>query len=128
MAKTLKPSSADDDLFNQVRSLSEKLWLAGVGAVVTVQRKGGEWLTSLIEEGKKVESRLAASVPASRLTPPKKSLSPEQVEQLEALFQERVARALARLQVPTHQELQLLHRRMDQLSQSIRLLRQQLGD
>ncbi len=129
MAKTLYRTSDRDDLLQQLKDLSGKLWLAGIGAFVTVQRKGGKLLTNLIEEGKKLESRLVSSSAANRSAgPPKKQLTPDQMEQLEELFQQRVDRALQRLQVPTHQELRVLQRRMDELSAAIQLLGEELGD
>jgi hypothetical protein len=124
MAKTLNSAPDDKDLFNQLKDFAEKLRLAGWGAVLTVQRKGGRLLESLIEEGKQLEASFSPSASGAPAAPPprRKHLTPQQLEQLEDIFQERVARVLRRLQVPTLQEVQELRRRMDMLAKTIRAL------
>jgi len=123
MTKTPHRSSDSDDMLDQLSGVMQKLRLAGLGAVSTVQRVGGQWLDSLVEEGKKLEARfnpMATRTPAT--VPPKKSLTSQQIEQLEEIFQERVARALQHLQIPTRQDLENLHRKMDALAETIKAL------
>ena len=120
MAKTLNSAPDDKDLFDQLKDFAEKLRLAGLGAVLTVQREGGRLLESLIEEGKQLEASFSPSAAAP--PPRRKHLTPQQLEQLEDLFQERVARVVRRLQVPTLQEVQELRQRMDLLARTIRAL------
>ena len=123
MAKIPNRPSNSDDLLDQPLDMMQKLRLAGLGAVSTVQRVGGQWLDTLIEEGKKLEARFNPM--ASRTTaptPPKKVLTPQQVEQLEEIFQERVARALQHLQIPTRRDLEKLHRKMDVLDKTLKAL------
>jgi len=122
MAKTPnRPSDSDDQL--DPLDVMQKLRLAGLGVVSTVQRVGGQWLDILIEEGKKLEARfnpMASRTPTT--APPKKELTPQQLEQLEDIFQERVGRALQRLQIPTRRDLEKLHRKMDALDKTIKAL------
>ena len=123
MAKTPNRLNDSDDLLDQVLDVMHKLRLAGLGAVSTVQRVGGQWLDTLIEEGKKLEARFNPM--ASRTTataPPKKAITSQQMEQLEEIFQERVARALQRLQIPTRRDLEKLRRKMDALDETIKAL------
>lgn len=119
MAKTLNSAPDDEDLFNQLKDFAEKLRLAGLGAFSTVQREGGSLLESLVEEGKQLEASFS---PPAAAPPPRKPLEPPQMEQLENLFQERVARVLQRLQVPTLQEVKELRRQMDALTKAIKAL------
>jgi poly(hydroxyalkanoate) granule-associated protein len=123
MTKTLNSAPDREDLFNQLKGVAERLRLAGLGAVSTVQRKGGSLLASLIEEGKQLEATFNPSASrALAAPPPRKHLTPQQLQQLEDLFQERVARVLQRLQVPTLQEVQELRRQMDALAKTIKRL------
>ena len=122
MAKTPNRPSDSDDQVDQL-DVMQKLRLAGLGAVSTVQRIGGQWLDALIEEGKKLEARFNPMASRTSATaPPKKALTSQQMEQLEEIFQERVARALQRLQIPTRRDLEKLHRKMDALDKTIKAL------
>ena len=126
MTKTPNQPTKGNDLLDQVLDVMQKLRLAGLGAVSTVQRVGGQWVDTLIEEGKKLEARFNPM--ASRIattTPPKKALTAQQLEQLEEIFQARVARALQHLQIPTRQDLDKLHRKMDALEETIKALRKE---
>jgi len=123
MTKTPNRLSDSDDLLDQLLEVTHKLRLAGLGAVSTVQRVGGQWLDTLVEEGKKLEARFnPMATRTSATAPPKKVLTPQQIEQLEEIFQERVARALQRLQIPTRQDLEKLNRKMDALDETLKAL------
>jgi poly(hydroxyalkanoate) granule-associated protein len=119
MTKRLHSATDSEDLFHQLKDLTEKFRLVGLGVFSKAQRTGGELLESLIEEGKKLEASFNPSVSRTPATPP---LKPQQLEQLEKLFEDRVARALQHLRVPTRRELQALHRQMDVLSERIKAL------
>ena len=121
MTKTPNHPTKSDDLLDQVLDVMQKLRLAGLGAVSTVQRVGGQWLGTLIEEGKKLEARFSPMASSTSTTaPPKKALTAQQMEQLEEIFQARVARALQHLQIPTRRDLDKLHRKMDALEEMIK--------
>ena len=121
MAKTLSSARPKENMMvTLVRDIAHQLWLAGLGAAAKAQEKGGELLESLIEEGEKVEAR-AKGVTAIH-TEPSNAIHPQNVENLEKIFQDRVARALKKLDVPTQADLQDLNQRMDALSQHIATL------
>ena len=121
MAKTLSSARPKENMMvTLVRDIAHQLWLAGLGAAAKAQEKGGELLESLIEEGEKVEAR-AKGVTAIH-TEPGNAIHPQNVENLEKIFQDRVARALKKLDVPTQADLQDLNQRMDALSQHIATL------
>ena len=122
MAKTPNRLSNSDDLPDQALDVMQKLRLAGLGAVSTVRRVGGQWLDSLVEEGKKFEARFNPMATKTTAAPSKKVLTTQQIEQLEEIFHERVARALQRLQIPTQRDLEDLHRKMDALDETIKAL------
>ena len=128
MTKTPNQPTKGNDLLDQVLDVMQKLRLAGLGAVSTVQRVGGHWLDTLVEEGKKLEARFNPMASRnSTIAPPKKALTAQQMEQLEEIFQARVARALQHLQIPTRRDLDKLNRKMDALEETIKALRKE-GD
>ena len=99
MVKKLKPALDDESLANAVRASAAQIWQAGLGAFAKAQ-----------EEGSRVLSRL----------PGKPAKHPG--DKLEQVFEERVARALATIGVPDHDELGELRRRVDQLTQQVERL------
>jgi poly(hydroxyalkanoate) granule-associated protein len=122
MAKMLSSARPKEIMMvTLVRDIAHQLWLAGLGAAAKAQEKGGELLESLIEEGEKVEAR-AKGVTAIHTEPGNAILHPQNVENLEKIFQDRVERALKKLDVPTQADLQDLNQRMDALSQHIATL------
>ena len=127
MTKTPHRPSDSDDLLDQLLDVMQKLRLAGLGAVSTVQRVGGQWLDTLVEEGKKLEARFNPMATRTTAAPAKKALTAQQLEQLEEIFQERVARALQRLQIPTRRDLEKLNRKMDALDKTIKALGKEAG-
>ena len=99
MVKKLKPALDDESLAKAVRASAAQIWQAGLGAFAKAQ-----------EEGSRVLSRLPGK-------PAKHS-----GDKLEQVFEERVARALATIGVPDHDELGELRRRVDQLTQQVERL------
>ena len=87
------------------------IWLAGLGAFAKVGEEGGKLFETLIKEGEKVEkkARDAASVTLEGVqekageTRGKVADTWDKVEQL---FEDRLARVLNRMGVPSHDELQ----------------------
>ena len=107
-----------------VKGIAHQIRLATLGAVSRAQQTSGELFESLIEEGEKVEARIRSTLPSQvRVeTKPMRTQSPENLENLEEIFQERIKRSLKKLRVPTHQDLQDLSKKTDALSESIKEL------
>jgi hypothetical protein len=99
MVKKLTPALDDESLANAVRASAAQIWQAGLGAFAKAQ-----------EEGSRV-------LPRKPGKPAKHS-----GDKLEQVFEERVARALATIGVPDHDELGELRRRVDQLAQQVERL------
>lgn len=112
-----------------------EVWLAGLGAVVKAQRGAPKLLEELIAEGARfqedkqglaeqtfrrlvgdAQAQFKAGVSQAR------GQASQALENLEAVFQTRVHRALAQLGVPSADELAVLSKRVDSLSQNVRKL------
>lgn len=109
-------------MISLAKGAAHQFRLAGLGAVSIAR----QFIDVLVEEGKRVEARGPLSLVHAPTTPagaaPTPKLSLENIEHLEDIFQDRIARSLAKLQVPTQQDLQVLHRQMDALSENIKTL------
>jgi poly(hydroxyalkanoate) granule-associated protein len=104
-----------------------QIWLAGLGAFAKTQEEGGKLFEALVKEGEKIEalSRKAADEMFEEVKSKVEEVrgkASEKLDKLEQAFQDRVARALNRLGVPTNDDIQEISKRLEALSDSIRKL------
>ena len=145
MASKLKnlKSKAEGNLAQTVRDSAQEIWLAGLGAFSKAQAEGGKVFEALVKEGSGLQKRtrelaegkLAGvagamsknfsratgdfSKAANDLTSKAQSTATETWDKLEQVFEDRVARALNRLGVPTQREVQSLAKRIEELTASV---------
>ena len=93
------------------------IWLAGLGALARAQREGPKLFESLVEEGGSLEERQRATRAAEV-----RSKAGETIDNLEAIFQSRVQKALQQLGMPTSKEINALSRKVNELNQSVHAL------
>jgi poly(hydroxyalkanoate) granule-associated protein len=98
----------------------QKMWLAGLGVVTLAQEEGGKLFDTLIEAGKQVEKAMPSPTAAIKGA----SDGAEQVwQRLQDMIDTQITGALHRLGVPTKDEIDLLTKRIEQLTESIEALR-----
>lgn len=119
MAGKLKEETAASDSKSNVMDGARQIWLAGLGAFARTTGEGSKLFNSLVEEGEKVQSRSrsAASEAAERAA--------GNFDRIEQIFEDRVARVLARLGVPSNDDVQQLSRHVQQLTEAVRRLREE---
>lgn len=115
-----------------VVDVGHQIWLAGIGALARAQREGPKLFESLVEEGSSVAKRQRAD--AKRLvqdawegmretidtrTAGVRGKASETMENLEAIFQSRVQKALQQLGMPTSKEINALSRKVNELNRSV---------
>lgn len=131
MAKKLKELAEDGELAEAVRNSAQQVWQAGLGAFAKAQQEGGRVFSKLVEEGSAFQQRAehrAADVGAtvsgtvSKIADGVGKQASGSWDKLEQVFEERVARALATIGVPTQNEIAALHERIDQLSRQVAAL------
>jgi poly(hydroxyalkanoate) granule-associated protein len=131
MVKKLKTLAAagmkDSELAQTVRESAHQIWLAGLGAFAKTQEEGVKVFDALVKEGRAVETRtrkLAQSkVEEMTATVGKATKTATATwDKLEQVFEDRVARALQRLGVPTNKDIQSLAKRVEELTQSVHAL------
>lgn len=103
---------------------AQQVWLAGLGAFTRAQQEGSKVFDALVQEGLAMQ-RKAQSTAEARLNEASQKVShlaqefsqraSGQWNQLEGLFEERVARALQRLGIPSAEEVQALQARVADL-------------
>src|SRR6476661_7297026 len=127
-ARDAAPDASAADSSKSVLESSRQIWLAGLGAFSRAQAEGMKVFDSLVRQGEAVETktRQAASDTATAARHAAQSTARE-VQQmaggtwdkLEKVFEDRVARALARLGVHTQSDVERLSARVDALADAV---------
>ncbi|CAN7222043.1 phasin family protein [Acidovorax sp. LjRoot129] len=130
MVKKLQKLSADNkksnaQLSGTVKDSAQQIWLAGLGAFSKAQEEGGKVFEALVKEGLTIQRKTQAvaeekiSEATSRVTNMASDIGSKaqgQWDKLENIFEDRVAKALAKLGVPSARDLEALSARVDALS------------
>jgi len=134
MLKKMKAESAESsatgakDTSQSVLESSRQIWLAGLGAFSRAQAEGMKVFETLVKQGEALESRTkkAAFDTAAAATGAAKARAKEVQamaggtwDKLEQVFEDRVARALARLGVHTQTDVERLSARVDALAEAV---------
>ena len=113
--KELATETTETQLAAKVRESANQIWLAGLGAFSKAQKEGVKAFEALVAEGEKVQER-TKSVADARIAEVKAKAS-ETWDKLEQVFEERVARALHSLSVPSRKDIDVLSKRVAELTE-----------
>ncbi len=128
MVKKLKAQAEDKQLANAVRTSAQQIWQAGLGAFAKAQEEGGRVFAKLVKEGTELQKRTQklAEDKTSDVTSTVSKMAGDVGKQasgswdkLEQVFEERVARALSSIGVPTQGDIDDLTRRVEQLTAAV---------
>jgi poly(hydroxyalkanoate) granule-associated protein len=123
MVKKLKTLAKADDtqLASAVRASAQQIWQAGLGAFAKAQEEGGRVFTKLVKEGTDLQkrTRMMAEDKVSEVTSAVAEKANGSWDKLEQVFEDRVARALTTIGVPTQKDIQALTKRVEQLSKAV---------
>lgn len=130
MVKKLKTLAKTEDkqLASAVRTSAHQIWQAGLGAFAKAQEEGGKVFSKLVEEGNNLQRRTRSmaedrvSEVTDTVTKVADGVSKQASgswDKLEQVFEDRVARALSTIGVPTQKDIQELTKRVEQLSRAV---------
>jgi poly(hydroxyalkanoate) granule-associated protein len=102
------------DLAVKIRDSANQIWLAGLGAFSKAQHQGGEMFETLVAEGEKFQERTKTAVD-ERLAEVREKVT-ERWDKVDKVFEDRVGRALHALNVPTHKDIDVLSKRVHELT------------
>lgn len=118
----------DSQLASAVKDSAQQIWLAGMGAFAKAQAEGGKVFETLVKEGVSLQRRTQA-VAEERLgdVTGRMSAAASEVaskagaswDKLETIFEERTARALGKLGVPTAKDVEALTARVEELAAAV---------
>lgn len=136
MVKKLKKLSAENttsahtgaQLANSVKESAQQIWLAGLGAFSKAQAEGGKVFENLVKDGVGLQRKTQAAAEekiteaTSKMTDMANGITSKatgQWDKLENIFEDRVAKALNKLGVPSAKDVQALMQRVEELSKQI---------
>jgi poly(hydroxyalkanoate) granule-associated protein len=133
MVKKLKSiaGASDKQVADVVRDSAQQIWLAGLGAFGKAQEEGVKVFDALVREGKTLESRTrkmaetrvgVVSEKMGKAATRATEKANQTWDRLEQVFEDRVARALNRLGVPTNKDIHALAKRVEELNETVRRL------
>jgi poly(hydroxyalkanoate) granule-associated protein len=112
-------------LAGSVKDSAQQIWLAGMGAFSKAQAEGGKVFEALVKEGMNLQrkTQTVAEGKLSEVTHKMSGMASEvqaragqQWDKLESIFEQRTAKALAKLGVPSAKDVAALSARMDELT------------
>ena len=124
---------------DNIRDSAQQIWLAGLGAFAKAQQEGAKAFESLVKEGVGMQKRTQTAAEEGLAQAQAKmsgfanqfgsigSRATGQWGKLEGIFEERVARALEKLGVPSATSVAALNARVEALSAEVEALRAIVG-
>jgi len=118
----------DNQIAHNVRDSAQQIWAAGLAAFSKAQGEGGKVFETLVKEGMNLQKKTqsvaeqklgAVATKMSGMANEVGSKAGQQWDKLESIFEERVARALKSLGVPSGKDIGSLISRIDALSAAV---------
>lgn len=118
----------DSQLAQTVKESAQQIWLAGLGAFAKAQGEGTKMFDTLIKEGVSLHRKTQAVAGekigdvAGKMTAMAGEVGSKanaQWDKLESIFEERTARAMGKLGVPTAKDVAALAERVDALAAAV---------
>ncbi|MFO1271236.1 MAG: phasin family protein [Rubrivivax sp.] len=118
----------EGQLASSVKESAQQIWLAGMGAFAKAQEEGGKVFEALVKEGMSLQKKTQGmaeekiSEVTGKMTAMAGSVTAkagQNWDKLEAIFEQRTAKALGKLGVPTAKDVQALTQRVDELAAAV---------
>ncbi len=127
--KSSKASAAQ--LSGSVKDSAQQIWQAGLGAFTRAQAEGTKAFEALVKEGTSIQrkTQAAAEEKINEATSKMSTMATDitskasgQWDKLENIFEERVAKAMNKLGVPSAKDVNALIARIDELNLAVQKL------
>jgi poly(hydroxyalkanoate) granule-associated protein len=118
----------DSQLASSVKDSAQQIWLAGMGAFSKAQAEGGKVFETLVKEGLNLQKKTQgiAEDKISEVTGKMTAMAGtvtakagQNWDKLEAIFEQRTAKAMNKLGVPTAKDVDALVKRVDALAAAV---------
>ncbi|HSV54896.1 MAG TPA: phasin family protein [Burkholderiaceae bacterium] len=131
LQKTETEKKTGSHLTGTVKDSAQQIWLAGLGAFAKAQEEGGKVFEALVKEGMSIQrkTQVAAEEKISEATSKMANMATDisskaagQWDKLENIFEDRVAKALNKLGVPSARDIDVLISRIEELNKNVQKL------
>ena len=131
LQKTSAAKKSPAQLPGAVKDSAQQIWLAGLAAFTKAQNEGGKVFETLAKEGLSIQRKKQAAAEEKITEATSKmanmatgitSKATGQWDKLENIFEERVAKALNKLGVPSSKDVDALIARIDELNKNVQQL------
>jgi len=118
---------SDNQMAKKIKESANQIWLAGLGAYSKAEQEGSKIFDALVQDGESIENKAKGQVD-NQLTAAKDRVAEMRDratgswEKIEKAFDERVSKALGRLNIPTKKDIDLLNDRIESLNSEISAL------
>lgn len=118
----------DNALAQSIKESAQQIWLAGMGAFAKAQAEGTRSFDKLIKDGLTLQKKTQglAEEKISEVTGKMTAMAGEVTaragqhwDKLESIFEQRTAKAMTRLGVPSGKDLAALNERLDKLAAEV---------
>lgn len=127
--KAAQDAAASGQRFGRSMSDSvQQIWLAGLGALSRTQQEGGKFFDALVEEGGRIQEKTHAYTQdqakqvREQTTPwveQARKRTNAAMGKIEQAFDERIAHAAKRMQMPSQEDFHELSARIDALTREV---------
>lgn len=131
LKKTTPPKKTTPDLSGAIKDSAQQIWQAGLGAFNKAQAGGTKAFEALVKEGVSLQRKTQSAAEekiteaTQKMTHMATDISSKasgQWDKLESIFEDRVAKALNKLGVPSAKDIDALIARIDALNASVQKL------
>lgn len=119
MVKKFK-SLSENQLAQTVKDSAQQIWLAGLGAYSKAQEEGNKVFDALVKEGEAIQKKTRKVADEKMAEVAGKAAGTW--DRLEQVFEDRVARALSSLGVPSKKDIDKLSKRVAELTAVVQQL------
>jgi poly(hydroxyalkanoate) granule-associated protein len=121
-------TARDKHMANSVMASAQQIWLAGMGAFSRAQSEGGKVFETLMKEGQNLQRKTQGLAEdkihdvtgkMTSMAGEVQSKAGQHWDKLESIFEQRTAKAMAKLGVPTAKDVDALIQRVDDLAQAV---------
>jgi poly(hydroxyalkanoate) granule-associated protein len=118
----------DSALASSVKESAQQIWLAGMGAFAKAQAEGRQVFDALVKEGSALQKKTQTAAEErfgdvsnrmSSMADDVTTKAGKQWDKLESIFEERTAKAMKKLGVPSSKDVEALMARIDALSAQV---------
>ena len=117
---SIPPEFDPQQMSQRMKDSAQHIWLAGLGAFAKAQEEGTKVFENLVKEGSHLQQTTQqAQAKMTEAAEKMGQMASGQMDKLEGIFEERVAKALKGMGLPSAEDVAALQARVEQLEKQL---------